>query len=46
MNQALKARYISFALARYTGLSALDFLAGMYLGLAPQAGIGRPFGAK
>ena len=26
--QALKARYISFALARYTGLSALDFFAG------------------
>ena len=25
--QALKARYISFALARYTGLSALDFFA-------------------
>ena len=26
--QALKARYISFALPRYTGLSALDFFAG------------------
>ena len=27
MGQALKARYISFALARYIALSALDFLA-------------------
>ena len=37
MDQALKARHISFVLARYTGLSALNFFMAHLSGLAPQA---------
>ena len=43
MDQALKARYISFALARYTGLSALDFFAGHSKCAPSKPPMGRTF---